>query len=79
MQRWWLGRMIESPAPLQEKMALLWHGTFTSAVGQKGITPKNMVDQNWIFRNNALGNVRELTHAVSRDPAMLKYLDNRDE
>ncbi|MEA2688917.1 MAG: hypothetical protein QOD51_1524, partial [Candidatus Eremiobacteraeota bacterium] len=26
MQQWWLGRMIASPAPLQEKMTLFWHG-----------------------------------------------------
>jgi uncharacterized protein (DUF1800 family) len=73
---WWLERMIKSPAPLQEKMTLFWHGHFTSTVFQKGITPKEAVDQNWIFRSNALGNVREITHAVSHDPAMLKYLDN---
>jgi uncharacterized protein (DUF1800 family) len=73
---WWFDRMINSPAPLQEKMTLFWHGHFTSAMFQKGITPKEMVDQNWLFRSNALGNVREMTHAVSRDPAMLKYLDN---
>jgi len=73
---WWLDRMINSPAPLQEKMTLLWHGHFTSAMFQKGITPKDMIDQNWLFRSNALGNVRELAHSVSRDPAMLKYLDN---
>jgi uncharacterized protein (DUF1800 family) len=76
MISWWLNRMINTPAPLQEKMTLFLHGLFTTSVFQKGITPKEAVDQNWIFRNNALGSAREIAHFVSRDPAMLKYLDN---
>ena len=76
MISWWLNRMINTRAPLQEKMGLFWHGTFTTSVFQKGITPKEAVDQNWIFRSNALGSARDIAHLVSRDPAMLKYLDN---
>jgi uncharacterized protein (DUF1800 family) len=75
MQRWFLDRMIQSPAPLQEKMTLLWHGHFTSAY-QKGITAQALVNQNNLFRSYALGNIRELTQKVSQDPAMLRYLDN---
>jgi uncharacterized protein (DUF1800 family) len=75
MQQWFLERMIQSPAPLQEKMTLFWHGHFTSAY-QKGITAQALVDQNNLFRANALGNIHDLTVAVSQDPAMLRYLDN---
>ena len=75
MQRWFLDRMINSPAQLQEKMTLLWHGHFTSAY-QKGITAEALVVQNELFRSYALGNIRELTLKVSQDPAMLRYLDN---
>jgi uncharacterized protein (DUF1800 family) len=75
LQRWWLGRMVATPSPLQEKMALFWHGHFTSAV-IKGVTPREILDQNWVFRSNALGNVREIAVAMTRDPAMLKFLDN---
>lgn len=77
LQTWWLDRMIQTPAPLQEKMTLFWHGHFTSAIFQKGITPQEMLAQNQLFRSYALGNIRKLTLAVSQDPAMLKYLDNR--
>lgn len=77
LMQWWLGRMIATPAPLQEKMVLFWHGHFTSAYQGKGITAADMYGQNELFRQNALGNVRSLTIAVSHDPAMLKYLDNR--
>jgi uncharacterized protein (DUF1800 family) len=75
MQLWWIDRMLSTPAPLQEKMALYFHGHFTTAVS-KGISPVMLFDQNQLFRNSALGNLRELTRAVSKDPAMLLYLDN---
>ncbi|MGP6157876.1 MAG: DUF1800 domain-containing protein [Vulcanimicrobiaceae bacterium] len=76
VQLWWLDRMLQTPAPLQEKMTLFWHGHFTTAAIQKGVTPAEIVAQNRLFRTYALDNVRDLTQAVSRDPAMLKYLDN---
>ena len=76
-QLWWLDRMIATPAPLQEKMTLFWSGHFTTAAIQKGVTPAEIVAQNALFRQNALGNIRELTQRVCVDPAMLKYLDNR--
>ena len=75
MQTWFLDRMIGTPAPLQEKMTLFWHGHFTSAY-QKGIPAGVLIAQNNLFRSNALGNIRDLTLAVSQDPAMLRYLDN---
>jgi uncharacterized protein (DUF1800 family) len=75
METWFLDRMIASPAPLQEKMTLFWHGHFTSAY-QKGIPAQALVDQKNLFRTNALGNIRELALEVSQDPAMLRYLDN---
>ncbi len=75
LEEWFLDRMIQTPAPLQEKMTLFWHGHFTSSY-QKGIPAQALVDQNNLFRANALGNIRELTLQVAQDPAMLRYLDN---
>lgn len=76
LQTWWLERMLKTPAPLQEKLTLFWHGHFTTAIRQKGITPQAMLEQNWLFRRYAMGNIRELTRAVAQNPAMLRYLDN---
>ncbi len=76
MQVWWLNRMLATPAPLQEKMAFYFHGHFTTASVAKGVAPTLTYQQNQLFRNYALGNLRELTRAVSQDPAMLIYLDN---
>ena len=73
---WWLNRMLASPAPLQEKMTLFLHGHFATASGTKGIYGTDIVDQNNLLRGYALGNWRELTHAIVRDRAMLKWLDN---
>ena len=76
LQRWWLERMLNTPAPLQEKMAVYFHGHFTTASIQKGVDPQMTFDQNQLFRDNALGNLRDLTWKISTNPAMLIYLDN---
>ncbi|HEY0614833.1 MAG TPA: DUF1800 domain-containing protein [Candidatus Elarobacter sp.] len=75
MQTWWLQRMIATPAPLQEKMTLFWHGHFTSSP-EKGTSAQELLMQNQLFREYALGNARDLALHVSQDPAMLRYLDN---
>lgn len=75
LQLWWLNRMLATPAPLQEKMALYFHGHFTTAGVQKGVSPAMVYNQNALFRSYALGNLRELTRNVSKDPAMVVYLD----
>ncbi len=76
LQQWWLQRMLDGGAPLQEKMTFYFHGHFTTASLQKNVTAQMTFDQNQLFRRSALGNLRDLTKAVSRDPAMLLYLDN---
>ncbi|MCP3903858.1 MAG: DUF1800 domain-containing protein [Planctomycetes bacterium] len=74
-QREWLRFMIESPRPLEEKMTLFWHGHF--ATGYRAIEDsRHMVVQNDLFRSQAVGNFRSLTHAIIHDPAMLRYLNN---
>ena len=69
--------MLSTEQPFQEKMLLFWHNHFTSSQ-QKVKQPKLMYDQNQLFRKYALGNFKELLHAIVRDPAMLLYLDNRN-
>ncbi len=72
---WWLNRMAYGPYPLQEKLTLFWHGHFvTSAKDERSATL--MWKQNELLRTNALGNFRTFVKAISRDPAMLDYLNN---
>jgi uncharacterized protein (DUF1800 family) len=76
VKMWWTQRMLATPHPLVEKMTLFWHGHFTSKLG--GRMGDDMLRQNQMFRQNALGNFRTLTLAVSRDPAMLRYLNGNE-
>ncbi len=76
LRLWWLNRMLATPAPLQEKMTLFFHGHFTTAAIEKGVSPLMVYNQNQLMRQYALGNLRELTRGLSKDPAMLLYLDN---
>ena len=75
LREWWLNQMLTTTSPLQEKMTLFLSGHFTTAA-VKQIAAIDLAAQNDLFRRNALGNFRSLTLAVSRDPAMLHYLDN---
>jgi hypothetical protein len=75
VREWWIRRMVVTNRPLQEKMVLFWHGHFTS--GYREVRSwRDLYVQNQLFRENALGRFRDLLVAISRDPAMLKYLDN---
>lgn len=76
MQRWWLLRMIYTQRPLQEKMAFFWHGLLTSGFRRVGRLD-HMLKQNELYRSNALGRYDDMLKAISRDPAMLIYLDSR--
>ncbi len=69
-------RMIYSERPLQEKMVLFWHGLLTSAFKKVGKGP-HMLNQDKLFRLYALSPYDSLLKAVSKDPAMLIWLDSR--
>ncbi|HWP28412.1 MAG TPA: DUF1800 domain-containing protein [Chloroflexota bacterium] len=75
----WLTRMLHTRRPLQEKLVLFWHGQLPSAAAKLGArrAPALLDQQLTLFREHALGNWRALLRAISRDPAMLVYLDNR--
>ena len=74
LRHWWLDRMMNGPAPLLEKMTLFWHSHFASSM-QKVQNAYWMWLQNDTFRRNAFGNFAALARKMSRDPAMMIYLD----
>jgi hypothetical protein len=76
LQLWWLQRMAYSMRPLQEKLTLFWHGILTSSFRKTGASPAMYV-QNQLFRKRGMGRYDEMLKAVSRDAAMLIYLDSR--
>lgn len=75
LQRWWLQRMAGTSRPLLEKMVYFWHGHLTSAISKVG-QPELMRRQNGFFRQNALAPFDTILKGISRDGAMMLYLDN---
>ena len=71
---WWADRMVSTNRPLQEKLALFWHGHFASSE-DKVRDYRKMLGQVALFQEHAAGNFATLLGAVSRDPGMLVYLD----
>ena len=71
---WWANRMLNTKRPLEEKMALFWHGHFVSSE-EKVRDYRKMLKQLQLFQAKGLGDFRELLIGVAQDPAMLAYLD----
>ncbi len=71
----WIQRMLQTRRPLLEKLVLFWHGVLVSGIPETRVA-EHMAMQLALFRRMAAGNFKELILAVSRDPAMLSYLDN---
>lgn len=72
---WWLHRLLHSPAATIEKLTLFWHSHFATGA-EKVIDPELMLQQNRTLRLHALGSFRTMVQAISKDPAMLIYLDS---
>ncbi len=72
---WWMDRMAFGPNPLQEKLTLFWHGHFTTSAKDER-SASLMWEQNDLLRKMAAGNFREFVKSISRNPAMLDYLNN---
>ncbi len=76
MRAWWLTRMAYTARPLEERMTFIWHGLLTSELSKVGPQrTKFLLIQNELFRRMALPRYDDLLKAVSRDPAMMVYLD----
>ena len=71
---WWANRMVRTNHPLEEKMALFWHGHY--AVNESKVRDyRKLLRELEIFQAQGTGNFRDLMVAVAQDPAMLSFLD----
>jgi hypothetical protein len=70
---WWANRMLNSPRPLEEKMALFWHGHF--AVSEAKVDYRKTLDELRLFQRHGTGSFRDLMVAVAQGPGMLSFLD----
>ncbi len=71
---WWLYRMLYSPHPLREKITLFWHNHFATS-NAKVRNAGFMLGQYDLMYRHALGNFGTLLQEMSKDPAMLVWLD----
>ncbi|MBI4605615.1 MAG: DUF1800 domain-containing protein [Planctomycetes bacterium] len=70
----WVYRMLLGASPAREKLVLFWHGHFATSA-RKVEDVGFMLDQIALFRSKGPGPFEDLLLAVSRDPAMLVWLD----
>jgi uncharacterized protein (DUF1800 family) len=73
----WFYRMINTERPLEEKMTLFWHGVFATGWTKSEHTP-TMVNHVQMLRENCMQNFRTLLMGISKDPAMIFWLDNNE-
>ncbi|MCH8206174.1 MAG: DUF1800 domain-containing protein [Chloroflexi bacterium] len=72
---YWMYRMITTRRPLEEKIALFWHSIFATGYSKidQGMCLTNQIET---FRRHGLGRFDNLLVELSRDPAMIIWLDN---
>ena len=74
MSYWWANRMLVTERPLEEKMALFWHGHFANSE-EKIRDYRKLLKQIQLLQDKGTGNFRDLMVSVAQDPAMLAFLD----
>ncbi len=74
-QAYWTYRMINTKHPLREKIALFWHGILCTG-NSKCEHGKQIQLQLDMFRRHGMGSFPNLLLELSKDPAMVFYLDN---
>jgi uncharacterized protein (DUF1800 family) len=75
LQAAWLQRMIDGVEPIREKLALFWHNHFATSIKKVNDGGLMEVQGDLLFRH-ALGSFRQMLRDISRDPAMLVWLDS---
>jgi hypothetical protein len=75
LRGWWLYTMLHTLHPLREKMVLFWHNHFATSIAKVRRTTL-LYGQNCLMRANALGKFGAFLLAMSKDAAMLEWLDS---
>ena len=74
LQQWWIDQMLATSTPFAERMTLFWHGHFTTDY-RKAADNTFVYWQNLTWRRMAMTDLRSMLVQVTKDPAMLRYLD----
>jgi uncharacterized protein (DUF1800 family) len=70
----WIDRMVVAKAQLRERMTMFWHNHFATSGNFAWLNQ----EQHNTIRRLALGSFREMLHAISKDPAMILWLNNQE-
>ena len=74
LKSWWLGNLVQQNSSVHEKMTLFWHNHF--AVEAVDVNDARYMYRYYtLLRKYALGNFKELVLEITKDPAMLRYLN----
>ena len=72
--QWWTKAMVDSPVSVQERMVFFWHDHFPTDASKVEFAEFSFVN-NQLLRAFSLGNFKDMVKAISKDPAMLTFLD----
>jgi uncharacterized protein (DUF1800 family) len=75
-KKWWVGNMINQERNIREKMTLFWHNHFGTEADTIDVGV-HLYNHNDLLRQNCLGNFKNLVKDVSKDGAMLIYLNGK--
>jgi uncharacterized protein (DUF1800 family) len=75
LRGWWIYTMLNSMQPVREKLALFWHNHFATSIVKVQRTTL-MYRQNKLLRRHALAKFGAFLQDMSKDPAMIVWLDN---
>jgi uncharacterized protein (DUF1800 family) len=73
-KKWWTGVLINQDRSIREKMIFLWTDHFGNEAGDVG-------NANWVYKQHelirqfCLGNFKQMVQAITKDIAMLRYLN----
>ena len=74
---YWLYRMVTTQAPMEEKIALFWHGVFATGYAKTN-QARSLLNQIDMFRRLGLGRLDDLLIDLAKDPSMIIWLDNQE-
>ena len=69
----WMNQMLDPQLMVREKLTLFWHDHF----GVRNLVGYYAQEHNNTLRKHALGKFQDLLMAVTKDPAMLQFLNNQ--
>ncbi|MCA8958081.1 MAG: DUF1800 domain-containing protein [Planctomycetes bacterium] len=75
VRAYWVWRMVQGPPRIRARMTLFWHDHFATS-NVKVRSARLMARQLQLFERAGLGKFDALLLEVSRDPAMVRWLDS---